>query len=339
MTPNSQPSVTAILLSYNCQDFVAEALASVLAQNYRPLDILISDDASQDHTFSILEHETAGYDGPHRIRLTRQATNSGSKQAHLNRILGSLSADIFMFFDGDDVAKPHRAQRLVEAFREDANVHAVYSAFEVVNRSGKPLGRRKVPHPDSGADTAEWFAKVDAYAAGSTLAVRSSVIRHFGVMDPAVNEDIILPFRASLLGEVQFIDEELVTFRRHIGSFTTSLERFSSVEQHRSAMEAGILMARKSAETRLADIDTAVNLMPARSKQLLALRAIVAESLTDAELTGDLVDPSILGRLLALLRLSRAGAYRGALGEHVCMALWPNMYLRYKRHRILQRVS
>jgi len=106
------PSVTAILLSYNCQEFIGEALASVLAQNYSQLDIFISDDASQDDTFSILQRDIARYDGPHRIELNRRPTNSGSKTAHLNSVFGRISADILIFFDGDDVSKPYTARVL-----------------------------------------------------------------------------------------------------------------------------------------------------------------------------------------------------------------------------------
>lgn len=333
------PSVTAILLSYNCQEFIGEALESVLAQNYDHLDIFISDDASEDDTFSILQRDVAQYDGNHRITLNRRPSNSGSKTAHLNSIFGRISADIVIFFDGDDISKPCRAKRLVKAFCEDENAYAVYSAFSFIGKSGKPLGQSRVPHPEPGTNTQEWFARVDAYAAGGTLAIRRPVFKQFGEMDPAVNEDIILPFRASLLGTVRFLDAQLVTVRRHAGSLTTNRESYNSIENYRARMRLGIAMACSSARMRLADIETALILMPAKAEEFTALQGIVLSSRADAELTGDLVSPSFVSRYLALIKLLKAGAYRDTRLEHAVLALSPTLYLRYQRQRFARKIS
>ena len=56
---NATPSVSAILLSYDCAPFIAETLSSVLAQDAVPMEILVSDDASTDNTYAILERGIA----------------------------------------------------------------------------------------------------------------------------------------------------------------------------------------------------------------------------------------------------------------------------------------
>jgi cellulose synthase/poly-beta-1,6-N-acetylglucosamine synthase-like glycosyltransferase len=200
------PTVTAILLSYNCADVVADAVRSVLSQDCEPMDVIVSDDASTDDTYEALRREVAEYAGPHQVRLRRRDTNSGSKSAHLNDVFPLASGRFVVSFDGDDVAERHRVRRILEVFRSDEQVTAVFSDYAYLNETGGAGQRRGVRHPPPGSDAGRWFARVDAFASGATLAVRRDVVESFGPLDPAINEDVLLPFRASLLGDVCFVD-------------------------------------------------------------------------------------------------------------------------------------
>lgn len=329
------PSVSAILLTYNCEAFVAEALRSALGQDYDPpMEILVSDDASTDDTVRLVRSELAGYDGPHRVTVQRRSANSGSKSAHLNDIFRSASGEILVSFDGDDISEPSRVRKIAERFRDDPDVQAVYSSFSVIDNLGRSRGAGTVPHPPSRRNTRAWFAQVDAYAAGTTLAVRREVVEKFPPLDPEIHEDIVLPFRASLLGEVEYIPEPLVRARRHAASLTADLEQFASLKDYRGRMRLGIERARRNVRSRLSDLRTAEALMPDRAEELRALERIVHDSLAAAEMTEPLVSPSVVARLSALLRLLRAGAYREDFFQHACLTLIPETFLRYKRRTL-----
>jgi glycosyltransferase involved in cell wall biosynthesis len=314
--------------------FIAEALGSVLAQDFEPLELIVSDDASSDETFAILQRELEAYRGPHRVELRRRSSTSGSKSAHLNAVFGQATGDILVSFDGDDVSEPSRVRKIVEVFRQRPEAHAVYSAYSLIDEQGRRLGPGKIPKPPAGIDRRSWFARVDSYAPGTTLAVRRTVIESFGPLDPGIHEDIVLPFRASLLGEVGYIDEELVKARRHPGSLTANLGRFDSIEAYRSRILQGIEQARRQADSRLSDLRAAAALMPDRVAELEEIREIVSASMSDAEASAGLVSPSLRERLRALLRLLRSGAYREDLAQNLCLTFIPNSYLRYKRHRL-----
>lgn len=331
-------SVSAVLLSYNCEEFISEALWSVLDQDYRPLDVLVSDDGSRDQTVSVIERELARYAGPHHIRLNRRAHNTGSKAAHLNDVFPDLEGDVIVLFDGDDISSSHRVSRLVEVFRDREEARAVYSAMSIIDRFGHPMRRSPVPHPARGDNAARWFAQVDSYAAGGTLGIHRSVIDSFGALDPGIHEDVVLPFRASLLGAVVFVDEPLVTVRRHASSFTASLEQFQSLECYRERVEAGIAKASRKAALRLADIAAAQQLLPGQGNELEELRRIVDASLSQARTTRGLVSPSRRVRLAALVELVKAKAYPEELAQHLFLALAPSLYLRYKRHMVARKI-
>ena len=327
--------VSAVLLSYNCESFVADAVRSLLRQDYAgPMEIVASDDASTDGTFAILEAELAGA-GTHRpVRLLRRTSNSGSKSAHLNDVFPGTAGKILVSFDADDIAEPSRVSRIVEAFAASPSIQAVYSSFSQMDPAGQPLGPGFVPHPASDTGTARWFARVDAYAAGATLAVRRPVIEQFGPLAPDINEDIVLPFRASLLGECVYLDEPLVRVRRHADSLTADHDRLASMAAYRARMLLGIERARRNLQSRLADIQRAEELMPGRSADFAELRRIAEESVRHAELTAGLLAPALWTRLAALSRLRRAGAYPDELLQHAALALAPGAYLAYKRRSL-----
>lgn len=335
-TPGTTPpAVSAILLSYNCEQYVAAALESVLEQDYRgPLEIIVSDDASTDRTFAILEERLARYAGPHRIALRRRPENSGSKSAHLNDVLAACTGHLLISFDGDDIALPSRVSRIVARFAADDRVQAVYSSLLRIDEAGRPRGGASVSHPGRGDDASTWFARVDAYAAGSTLATRRTVIDVFGPLDPTVNEDVVLPFRASLIGKVEYIPEPLVKYRRHSGSLTADWQQFLSLASYRERMHTGLERANRARRSRLKDLETASAKLPQERARWERLRAAVEKSFREAEMTRELTSESFIVRMRALLALLGAGAYRDAWLPHTCLALAPRLYLRYKRSRL-----
>lgn len=57
------PNVTMLLISYNPEDKIREAINGALAQDYPNLEIVISDDASTDNTFTVIESCLLGISG------------------------------------------------------------------------------------------------------------------------------------------------------------------------------------------------------------------------------------------------------------------------------------
>jgi glycosyltransferase involved in cell wall biosynthesis len=297
------------------------------------MEILISDDASQDTTFAVLQREVAAYHGPHRITLRRREVNSGSKSAHLNDVFLLATGQFLISFDGDDIAEPDRARRILEVFRSNPRVSAVFSDFAYMGPEGRAGRRRGVDHPLPNADARHWFAKVDAYAPGATLAVRRDVVESFGPLDPVINEDVVLPFRASLLGDVRYIDKALVRVRRWEGSLTTDPERFRSIENLRSWLLRGIVQARRQMESRLADLDKAEQLGLIQAEDADALRATVAASMAEAEASACLASPSLLARLRCLARLTWPGDNLQHFPQNAFLTLAPDLYLKYRQRK------
>ena len=106
-----KPLLTFVVLAYNQERFIREAVEGALAQTYSPLEIILSDDCSPDQTFEIMQQMAAEYHGPHKIVLNRNETNQGIG-GHVNRVMELTHGELIVMAAGDDISLPHRTQRL-----------------------------------------------------------------------------------------------------------------------------------------------------------------------------------------------------------------------------------
>lgn len=94
---------------YNGEAFLAEAIASLLAQTRGDFELIISDNASTDGTWAIIE-DFAKRDK--RIRPYRQPENLGAT-ANFDFVLKEARNDAFMWAAADDVWHPEWIERLL----------------------------------------------------------------------------------------------------------------------------------------------------------------------------------------------------------------------------------
>jgi len=92
-----------IMITYNQENLVGIAIDSVLNQDTRPYEILISDDCSTDNTFNILAEYQKKH--PTIIKIYRQEKNLGIF-GNLNSVYSKASGDIVSVLAGDDYYKP-----------------------------------------------------------------------------------------------------------------------------------------------------------------------------------------------------------------------------------------
>jgi glycosyltransferase involved in cell wall biosynthesis len=90
--------VSVLIPVYNCERYLAECLDSVLAQDLKDMEILISDDDSQDGTVDIIR-QYAARDA--RIRWWQNPANLGQARNH-NVCLQAARGEFIKFVHADD---------------------------------------------------------------------------------------------------------------------------------------------------------------------------------------------------------------------------------------------
>jgi glycosyltransferase involved in cell wall biosynthesis len=211
-----KPLITYMLMSYNQENFIREAVESAFAQTYSPLEILLTDDASADRTFEIISEMAEAYRGPHRIVLNKNAANMGIG-AHVNRAMELASGELVVCAAGDDASMPHRTTRIYEKWNSLGRpVCSIYSNGEVIDENGTFTGMLKSRVPTPPASCEDAVKRGGVGVSGCSHAFSRKVFEVFGPMDEkVVTEDVVIPFRSLLLGRIHYLDESLIRYRKH----------------------------------------------------------------------------------------------------------------------------
>ena len=113
MKPLRPGVVSTIIAVYNRPRLLVEAIESVLAQTYRPIEIVIVDDGSTDDTAAVATAYAARH--PDVIQYLWQP-NGGHPRA-MNTGLLAASGEFIQFLDSDDLLLPEKYARQVEGLR------------------------------------------------------------------------------------------------------------------------------------------------------------------------------------------------------------------------------
>jgi len=100
---------TILMITYNQENFIRNAIESALNQTIKPYEIVISDDCSSDNTFEIISRYKKEY--PNLIRVNRNDKNLGI-HGNVKKILGICSGNVVSFCAGDDTLEKNMVERV-----------------------------------------------------------------------------------------------------------------------------------------------------------------------------------------------------------------------------------
>lgn len=217
------PKVTFALFGYNQENYIREAVQGAFSQDYSPLEIILSDDCSKDGTFGIMEEMAAGYEGPHQVILNRNDTNVGLIE-HINRVMAMASGSWIVMAAGDDISLSGRVSTTMRLAAENPRARSIFVGYDAIG--GIPDFRALPPHHAGIRRFPMNLSTHGACGLGACQGFDREVWRRFGPLPKGLHrEDAILPFRASLLGDV-LVDEAVeVHYRISVDSLSTGYQK------------------------------------------------------------------------------------------------------------------
>jgi len=222
---SQRPIVSLILFTYNQEKYIGQAIKSAFEQTYTPLEIIISDDCSNDKNFEIIQDLVAKYEGAHQVYYYRNSSNLGISK-HFSTAVKKAKGKLFVFMAGDDISMPERVSEIYsEWVASKMQAKAFFSNVEIIDQYSNSSGNLFEKIPDYTKNIDEFVKKnsffdlkpiASCWLLGCSSAVDREVIDSFDKMHPSIiQEDAVLPFRAILLGSIVYIDKVLVLYRRH----------------------------------------------------------------------------------------------------------------------------
>jgi glycosyltransferase involved in cell wall biosynthesis len=148
---SKSPKVSVIIPTYNCANYLSQAVESVLNQSYDDYELIVVDDGSTDNTQQVLK--------PYRDRLryTFFQNNQGVSVAR-NRGIEMARGKLIAFLDADDWFLPDKLAAQVAYFRSHPGMGMIDSGFYLVNSEGEILREVQPWHQYSQLNIETWVS-------------------------------------------------------------------------------------------------------------------------------------------------------------------------------------
>ncbi|MEO9967586.1 MAG: glycosyltransferase family 2 protein [Reichenbachiella sp.] len=211
--------VSIIMPAYNCEEYICEAIDSILSQSYQNIELLIADDASSDGTKSIIE----GYSDS-RIKMFHNDGNMGYLQT-CNKLFEKCNGEYITFQDADDWSAKDRIASQVEAITQ-SSLGICGTFLEFVNPDGSPATASKIL-PVSDQDIREKMRSTNPFC-GASIMITKDAYEKVGGYDPFFsrigNEDYYWASRIVDKYTALNIDRPLYFVRANPNSVTRTIK-------------------------------------------------------------------------------------------------------------------
>ena len=206
------PLVSVCIGAYNRERYIAETLDSVLAQTYRPLEIVVVDDASTDRTVEVIRRYGD------RVRLIQRATNSGMCPITRNQAARAATGRYLAFLDSDDAWYPTKLEKQVALLEAQPSFALCHTYAHLMDEDSQVFGVRHAGRLPPSGDCFEALLR-HCWITISSILVRRELFDEIGwfIEDPRYGiwgEDHEFFLRVARRHPVGLVDEVLTRYRR-----------------------------------------------------------------------------------------------------------------------------
>jgi glycosyltransferase involved in cell wall biosynthesis len=129
------PKVSIAIPTYNCSQFLKEAIESVLAQTYQDFELIISDNASTDKTKELVKSFN-----DQRIGYYRNSKNIGM-MANWNKCIELSKGNYLMILGDDDKLYPRFIEKSVKVHESNPAIGFSFTHCNKVDKKGRYMMR------------------------------------------------------------------------------------------------------------------------------------------------------------------------------------------------------
>lgn len=218
---------------FNGEEFIKEALDSIINQKFKDWALLISDNSSEDNTQNICEHYTE-YDK--RIQYFRQEMNVGAV-SNFNFVLNKANLEYFMWAAADDVWDPDFLDATVNILENNLDIGFAFSNIVNIDTFGRVIRTypdfRKFSMNDhyesitNYVSDPEYFGKANIIYSVYRTDLIKPIADKFFISD---NWGSDMSFVLAMLSRTKLFIDERVLFRKRYIRPTDNLEKIDLIE-------------------------------------------------------------------------------------------------------------
>ena len=215
--------ISAVIPTHNRADILPDAMDSVWKQTYRPIELIVIDDGSEDDTKAVVEQwaEKCKDNEVFPVRYIYQ-DNRGANAARNTGIRAATGAYV-AFLDSDDRWLSDKISKQIAVFRTDTAIGDVYCGlYHVDLKSGKRLCNAKTNYPTG--HLLQTLLIHDVTMPTSCHVVKKECFKNVGCFDESLpaRQDWDMWIRVASQHKIDCVPELLVEQREHTGSRVSS---------------------------------------------------------------------------------------------------------------------
>lgn len=216
-TNGTTPTVTVGMPVFNGENFLSQAIDSVLGQSYANVELIVRDNASTDQTEAICR-EAARRDA--RVRYIRNPSNIGAGP-NFNGLVDLANGKYFKWLAHDDLMAPRFLEACVQALESDATAVLACPRVRFVDSHGTFAEEYLSPFR---TDVSSRLTRFSEMLRGGHRCyevfglIRLDELKRTRLIGNYNNGDGVLLAHLALLGRFAVIPESLFFSRRHMAS-------------------------------------------------------------------------------------------------------------------------
>jgi glycosyltransferase involved in cell wall biosynthesis len=217
-----------LIPTYNRADYLGQAVASALAQDYPNLEIIVHDDASTDGTQAVLRP----FRRDPRLRVITTRSNHGMLGGW-NYIVKKATGKYLKFLASDDLLAPRAVTELVAALESHPEAALATCRRRFIDENGRvtrTMGFAAQSCVVSGRAHAHWILttlRENKIGEPTAVLYRRRDVARAGAYDPTFSQFADFEYWLRLLacGDIVYVHKPLCSFRVHAGSNTSAAIR------------------------------------------------------------------------------------------------------------------
>lgn len=221
----SSPTLSVLMPNYNHAQFIPDALEAMLAQSYRPLEIIILDDGSTDDSLEVIERYRR--QAPEIVSVVRNDKNRGLL-ANGPRLLDMARGDFVFFSAMDDRILPGFLERSMRLLSRYPTAGLCSTLCGIINEQGISEGLLKLPIVTrregfiEPADALTLIQRHGNWFMGNTTIFRTRALRDVNGFRPDLGPycDGFVSLIIAAQHGVCFVPEPLAEWRRMPGTYS-----------------------------------------------------------------------------------------------------------------------
>jgi hypothetical protein len=223
---STTPTVSVIIPFLNAENFIREAIESVLAQTYTEWELLLVDDGSTDGSTAIARNHTELNPGRIRYLEHEDHVNRGIS-ASRNLGISHARGEFLTFLDADDVWLSGKLQRQVAVMKQNPDVALMFNPAFIWKDGVK--GPQRMPLSPGRLSRGAWLitllAREGADAFPSAVMIRTdAAVKLGGFEGTNLYEDQTTWIKFSLNSTVYYDEEAVALYRSHPASCCRSAD-------------------------------------------------------------------------------------------------------------------